>query len=78
MRSGSRNSAELNRILAAHVLIRRLKKDVAHQLPALRRSRISVAPDPAGLKVRPVFSSCQIWQAGVCSVQNPVPSGATG
>ena len=51
LRRGSTNAAELNHLLTTHVLIRRLKKNVLKQLPMLRRSRISVAPDPAGLQV---------------------------
>lgn len=38
-------------MLTSYVMLRRLKKDVLSQIPALQRSRISVLPDPKKLKV---------------------------
>ena len=48
---GAKNREELNRLLTSHIMLRRLKKDVLSQIPALQRSRISVLPDPKKLKV---------------------------
>ena len=48
---GAKNKEELNRVLTSHIMLRRLKKDVLSQIPALQRSRISVLPDPRNLKV---------------------------
>ncbi|EIE18768.1 hypothetical protein COCSUDRAFT_49196 [Coccomyxa subellipsoidea C-169] len=43
---GAQNLEELNGILREHVLIRRLKKDVLHELPQMTRSRRTIPPDP--------------------------------
>lgn len=48
---GAKNKEELNRVLTSYIMLRRLKKDVLSQIPALQRSRISVLPDPRKLKV---------------------------
>ena len=40
-------------MLQRHIMLRRLKKDVLGQIPALQRSRVSVLPDPVNLKVLP-------------------------
>ena len=48
---GAKHKEELNRVLTSHIMLRRLKKDVLSQIPALQRSRISVLPDPRKLKV---------------------------
>ncbi|CAL5220539.1 g2574 [Coccomyxa viridis] len=47
---GAKNKEELNRLLTGQIMLRRLKKDVLSQIPALQRSRISVLPDPRKLK----------------------------
>ncbi|CAL8464419.1 g3954 [Coccomyxa elongata] len=43
---GSQNLEELNGILREHLLIRRLKQDMLHELPPMRRSRLTILPDP--------------------------------
>ncbi|BDA49699.1 probable SWI/SNF-related matrix-associated actin-dependent regulator [Coccomyxa sp. Obi] len=43
---GAQNLEELNGILREHLLIRRLKQDVLHELPPMRRSRLTILPDP--------------------------------
>ena len=48
---GAKNKEELNRLLTGQIMLRRLKKDVLSQIPALQRSHISVLPDPRKLKV---------------------------
>ncbi len=51
---GSRNLEELNGILREHLLIRRLKQDVLHELPPMRRSRRTILPDPDLFPVSPL------------------------
>lgn len=50
---GARNLEELNGILREHLLIRRLKKDVLHELPLMQRHRRTILPDAQLLPVRP-------------------------
>lgn len=45
--SGHSNLHELHALLAHTVMIRRLKAQVLRQLPAKRRQRVRIAPDPA-------------------------------
>lgn len=41
---GARNSTELNLVLTSSVMIRRLKKDVLHELPEKRRQKVPIEP----------------------------------
>eukprot|EP00405_Crypthecodinium_cohnii_P040103 CAMPEP_0206556560 /NCGR_PEP_ID=MMETSP0325_2-20121206/18523_1 /ASSEMBLY_ACC=CAM_ASM_000347 /TAXON_ID=2866 /ORGANISM="Crypthecodinium cohnii, Strain Seligo" /LENGTH=853 /DNA_ID=CAMNT_0054057197 /DNA_START=438 /DNA_END=2999 /DNA_ORIENTATION=- len=41
---GARNARELNVVLTSSVMIRRLKKDVLHELPDKRRQRVPIEP----------------------------------
>ena len=66
---GAKNRQELNAVLNRHIMLRRLKKDVLGQIPALQRSRISVLPDPVNLKVLlPARSNRPPWTlSGTCT-----------
>ena len=48
---GAKNKEALNKVLKSYIMLRRLKKDVLGQIPALQRSRIAVLPDAKNLKV---------------------------
>jgi len=45
--SGSSNTLELNYWLTKHIMIRRLKKDVLHELPPKNRIKMTVEVAPA-------------------------------
>lgn len=47
---------ELNGILREHVLIRRLKSEVLHDLPSMRRTKMTIVPDKDCLPVSPVLA----------------------
>jgi hypothetical protein len=54
----------LNQLLTAHIMLRRLKKDVLGEIPPLQRSRISVLPDPKNLKAlsaHPALLAQMLW-----------------